>query len=303
MPVTGCRVTMIMRDGKFGISETHIKFGATDIASTAPFALRLVKKRMALCAAGVAMDYVRLSMEGVFRDSDILDADDIGDLSPPPAVVSFDADFKEKNTTDQSKAALLIRMDGGAQSHSKIYLSGIPDYVIRYDDNANFVGLFAPWRKLLDNYTNELITNWGFAGIVLPTNDNPAKQVTAAVLQDVTALLGLVTTSAAPIDAGRTVQLRDFRMTNKAYRSINGVWQIASRVDNSPSNGLSTYYLRNTAGITPSTILTMGTLFLRDKTTYKYSSAKVRGPTTRKRGNRSLAGPGKKSTKKVVNPA
>jgi len=292
---------MIMRAGKYGISETHVRVGATTIAQTIPFAQTLAKKRIACCGVGVAMDYVRLSMEGVRRDSQVLDAEFLGGLVAPSTSISFGPVNVEANTPDQAKASYLVRMTAGDLARSSLYLAGVPDWAIQFDANDNPLPPPPAWLKILQIYLDELTSGWGFIGVQRPGGGNPLRPVTKAVLQQDTSLIGLVTTNANAIDVGAFVTVQDFLMVSRAYRSINGNWQVAERIDNSPGAGQATYYLRGTAGITPSTFAHYGNLFLRDKVTIAYLGATRRGGTTRKRGNRSLASPGRKLTRKVVN--
>src|SRR5262249_9053300 len=98
MPPTGCRVTMVFQDDILAISETHDRVAATDIASVVNDAKILIKARMKVMGEGIEFVECRLSMEGVWRDSFIISAADMGALTTQTGILTSGVQLQEPSS-------------------------------------------------------------------------------------------------------------------------------------------------------------------------------------------------------------
>jgi hypothetical protein len=301
VPATGVRFTMIFRDGSYGFSESHTLAAAGTIAAAKNPAIDLLKARMQLMATGVAVKTARLSKEGVRNDSRILGADIITPIKPPGLPVGDPSGAGLDSNTDQTKAAYQLRLESGDLHRSPLYLSGIPDYVIRYDANNNPIAPPPFWNEYLKLYIAELKKGWGYVGVSEAAGALAPRAVVRVATDMGTGLLQITTQAAGlPYTSGQVVTLRGFKLTNRAYNTPNGRWQISAVAVDTPVAGQVTYTLRNSSGVSVNTITLLGTVEPLDYTTYAYDNVERIGPTTRKRGNRSLLPPGKRLIRRRV---
>lgn len=295
------KVTLLFRDGVYAISESHWTVGAEELAVTVPKMKKLAIARYKLMGAGVQIIGARVSKEGVFRDSLMLGPDDLA--IPVRGTNADKLDNGEGSTgdPDQAKACPLIRAEGGTQHRKSIYLSGVPDDVIRGNPPVLNFGGVPGFQLKFDAYAKELITKgWGFAVVDQVVAAATKKAVLACVTQAVTGLLGIVTSGTITgAVIGTKLQLRNFKMKNPAYKSPNGR-QVIGQIEEGPGAGQFTYWLLNSAGILPANIFLFGSAERVEYTVQAYTELIPRNPTTRKRGNRSLAGPGRRSTRKLL---
>lgn len=301
MPASGCRVTFFFSDDVYGFSETHNYLAASQISAAINPAKALLKKRLKICGFGVTPVGVRLSMEGVFRDSQVLSADDLAGLAPATGTYQDSNGVAQPNDSDQPKACVRVRAESGTLHRKSIFLAGVPDVIIRENPRGPAVAQIPQWEKDFKLYVKELLNGWGFVARSAENGNLTRRQVTAVQTQVGTALIGLSTPSVGQAyTVGQKVQVRNFTRKNVAYASINGTWQVDSVVADSPVAGFTTYYLRNSSLVAASTILNMGTIQLVDYSTWAYDDVQLQGQTTRKRGNRFLAGPGRRSVRKLL---
>lgn len=85
-------------------------------------------------------------------------------------------------------------------------------------------------------------------------------------------------------------------------QSINGRWYVDSAVLNSPSTGLTTVYLRGTAGVDPTTIKLLGNVQLQTYQLYPVQLARSVRIRTHKRGKPSLVPRGRRLTRTSADP-
>jgi hypothetical protein len=302
MPITNAiRATFFFEDDQFGISETHDyqTGGALDTA-VAP-AIALLKKRMKLMGFGVTIVGVRLSKEGVFRDSLVLDPTDWAGIAPPAFNYSGPAGNAGTNDPDQAKACVLVRAESSSLHRKSIYLSGIPDIIIREDPRGPALTQVPQWLSDFNAYANELIVQpWGFIGRSDPAGALAQFPIAGIVTQAGTGLIGIVVANALiTYPVLQFVAIHGSTRTHPAYASLNGRWQIGS-AEAGPGVGFTTYFLLNSQNVAAPTVINRGTVQAVDFSFLKYTRAQIIGQTTRKRGNRFLAPPGRRTIRRPL---
>jgi hypothetical protein len=301
MPAQGVLFTMFMGDEGSTISESHVfangSGGITDSAVAA--ATALFKARMALAGFGVTAIEGRLSQLQVFRDSKLIPLTSLAGISPVQGTVIDYQGKTQPNDTDQPNACILLRAESGVSRRKPIYLGGVLDVLIRENPALPVLIAVPAWATLFNAYRALLVSGlWGFAARIDPATMGfaPVKAVNI-VTQAGTGFIGVVVPSGAPpTNSGLKAQTRLFTMTNRAFEPLNGTWDVASIVPDSPSTGLTTWYLYNSNGVSVANVRKFGTLQLVDTQTWVYTDVIIERNATRKRGNRSLVSPGRRQT-------
>jgi hypothetical protein len=291
MPVTCVKVTMLFQDDQFGISESHLlplsnSLGSNELA----YATALVKARMSLMGANVVFVGARLSVEGTYRDSQVLTQFDIP--NPPTFPLNTSGpNGAESGLPDQAKSCVEVRKEATPLHHTTLYLAGVPDGLITEFPRGPNVVNYPAWLTNFNAYRTILLGStpqWGMAvrnytGSYAPiaiqgfNNAGPGGQ------------LGFfVNGSPAGYVQGATVQVRQTTRTNVAYPTPNGKWVIGSVAQNTPVAGQTSFYLNGSNNVIATTIIKFGNALLLDYLPAQYSTIKYVGQTTRKRGNRSL---------------
>jgi len=302
MPATGCRVTMIFQDDILAISETHNRVTVTDIASAVNDAKNLVKARMRCMGEGVVFVECRLSMEGVWRDSFIISAADMGPLGTQSGILTSGVQLQEPASPDQAKSCLLLRLQATPQQHRPLYAAGIPDAVIGENPRENRAQNFPQFWQALTAYMDYLTSGlWGSVFRPLPTGTFTWFKSSGYANDANTGLFGFDMLGAtATFNVGDKVQLRNFAQVNRAYATPNGQWQIQSILVDMPIAGTNRYLLFGSSGVAATTVKLPGYVQRIDFSTVQYQSWTLLGQTTRKRGNRLLAGPGRRLIRKRI---
>lgn len=301
MAATGIRFTMIFKCAGYGVGENHTLTTATTIEAARQPAIDLLKARMQLMAIGTTVKTARLSKEGVKNDSRILGADVLLPIRPPNVPVGDPGGAGLDPNVDQGKAAYQLRLEAGDLRRAPLYLSGIPDFVVRYDANQNPIAPPPFWLTWLNLYIAELKKGWGYVGRSLAEGPlAPRNAIRLATDMDTGNLLVTTQSAGAAYSAGQMISMHGFKLTNRAYNSPNGDWQIAVVTVDSPVAGQVTYQLRNSSGVSPNTVTLLGTIQPLDYTTFAYDQIQPIGPTTRKRGNRSLLPVGRRLIRRRV---
>jgi hypothetical protein len=305
MAATGARVTMFFQDDVFGFSETHDYLGVTELVSPQADTKLLIKARMLCMGQGILFVGCRLSLEGVFRDSELILAADLGNL-PTQSTTQTGAGVPDAPPDpDQAKSCLLLRLEATSIMRRPLYMAGVPDAVIgenprvnRARDYASWYNAFQAWGALLSN---------GKWGSVFRTprggpGGNPEFNVQGVLNDPNTGEFSIIMNDAdVTFAAQQKIQLRLFQMTNRNYLPANGVWQIHA-VNLGPGAGQHTYALWNSSKVTAPTIKLPGVARLVNFVTAAYDGPpQIIGQTTRKRGNRFLTGPGRRTIRKYVN--
>jgi hypothetical protein len=290
---------MFMNDEGSTISESHVftnnNAGITSAAVAS--AQELFKRRMALCGFGVSAIEGRLSQLGVFRDSKLLDLTALAGISPVKGTVIDTNGVTQPNDTDQPNACILLRAESGVTRRKPIFLGGVLDVLIRENPSLPNIIAIPAWGTLFNQYRAWLVSGaWGFAGKVDPAAMGFAPQnIVNVITQAGTGFIGIVVPNGAlATNTGLKVQVRTCRMSNRAFKPVNGTWQVASTAADTPSTGLTTFYLYGSNGVTQSNIVSFGTIQLVDTQTWPYTDVILERNATRKRGNRSLVSPGRR---------
>lgn len=298
MPVTACTVTFIFSDGDDDITESWQYIGASTIDPVIAPALKLLKVRNKLMAPGVSPRYVRLSLYGIFRDSEILDLNTLGSVgSPPDTYVNIEGQTVSL-TPDQAKACVLVRMEQSSLIRRSLFMSGLPSGLLRVPAGLPPVVAYPAWLTNFKTWQN-LITSgvWGFVAKTRGGGAPALTQIQQVIVDQGTGLVGLITNGQIPgsTTGGKVVVTGQLR-TNPAYKPLNGTWYVYSiGTQGTPVQYVT--YLRGTQGIDPLQLLKIGFCYVPDYTAYPFTVAEIRGLSTRKRGNRSLVGPGRKRSR------
>jgi hypothetical protein len=293
---------MIWNEGVLGISETHVINVAT-FANALPQFLQLFKARTRMMGPPVVVFKGRMSKIGQRRAFQLLTSTQLKDIGVPTSIqLGSNTGTVGPSTADQPKSCALAQFDAGEDHHRNLYLAGIPDAVIREDPEGVPFNVLPAWQELFDTYKNILIQNpWGFVGRVTENSALPIKNVIGLALKQDTSELGVVVATAdAIIDPFKYLFLTGFRSSNRAYRVPQGKWFIKERVADFPFNAQTTYWLRGALGYVPSQVTTLGQVQQYDVTNRKYTAGELKAQTTRKRGNRFLAGPGRRTLPRFV---
>lgn len=306
MAATGVLVTMLFEESGLSFSEAHVWTVNADLNLVKDPAKELVQARANCCGAGVSLVGVRLSKVQDFRDSIVFSATEIqGIVFPTGKLYTSGADkitAGYSNDADQAKACVLLRAEAGTTKRKSIYMAGVPDVILGTDPNGPKTTLFTAWTAFLNAYINVLVTkSWGFVARADQQGALAKQDVQDLVVQAGTNRIGLVCDSGGPTYAvGKLVQTRLFQSSNSAYKSLNGIWQVSAVALGSPAAGKNTYYLLGSNQVPFSSIVRNGFVQGVDYAATRYTAVQPQGQTTRKRGNRQLAGPGRRKTKKSI---
>lgn len=248
------RVTMIMGVGRFAWSESHWTNKFETVQAAIPEVTgRLMDRRARLFGKETAFIGVRINTQGTLRDSKLLRPDD---APRSPFLDSAHAD--EDGDTDVEDVAIICRGYSGTNRARNFFLRGCPDVAEgnafqpkKLDpQNANFL-------KELNFYFGYLTANsWGFWGRVVGLVPKPATAFIADAAPPTKYGVKLSAAITAPA-VGDKIQLRGFKVRPGANK-INGQYQVAD-----PAAAFAAdppvYYLQNSLGIDPSSVVKWGT--------------------------------------------
>jgi hypothetical protein len=248
----------------------------------------------------------RLSVLGSFRTYLNAQPQDIQQIqvgpltlqsNPSAALVALGVGKTVDGDQDQAKQAVIADFTSTLAQHGRKYLAGVPDVLTRENPEGPWVVGIPQWLSAFTAWANELKSNlkkWTFKARTVP-NAAPWKPVavTSLILDPTTGFWGIdVPTFAAPIAVGSILQVRGFKMTNRAYVPVQGSQQIAS-IASSATPGNSVYYLRGSQLWAGTQVAVFGTAQGVDASLYPFITVTPGKETTHKRGNRSLASPGR----------
>jgi hypothetical protein len=276
-----------------GWSESHwLRTPDLDLQAAIPILQTYALKRQQLLAPGIAITYLRVSNDNVFRDSQVLPG-------IPPMVQgnnvlatpqSGSQNAQSSGTSgganiplnplfvgyepDMTWTAVLMRGEGGAPytARSMFWVAGIADnltfHSYRGIIDPTWLGLFATWAA-------ELTTNWGFLGQD-NSNANPPKQITNVIPAPPGGLVS-VTAPAHGFVSGAVVAIRGVKTIQNLGKAVNATWQIIV-VD------ANTFQLAGSVNITALQYASGGTARLKSKVLIPYSKILQRRFGSRKRG-------------------
>lgn len=312
MSITGWRVRMLWQNGPNGVSESYY-WNNPDVDPTTniyPAALNLMKARSLMMGTSVIPISFRISQLGAFRSYINSNPADLATMAVGPFLLTVSLNSQQvtagisaaqDGSADQAASCVLANFYSGTAQHGRIFLSGVPDVLIRENPLGPWVVGVPSWLTAFNNWAALLTSpslKWSFKARTSPTIAPWVPQAISSIALDGSGSgnWGVQTTTfAAPVAVGSTLQIRGFKMTSRAYVGFNGSWQVF-RIDAGGVGGTNIYYLRNSSGVAGSQVAVVGTVQGVDYSLYPYRVITPGRETTHKRGNRSLASPGRRRT-------
>lgn len=302
MAVSGIRVTFVFEVGRHGPTETHV-LNVGEVADAIEPAMTLAKARRKIMGAGTRFFAVRLSKEGVFRDSRVFSLEQIAMINSVSLALTGSNAGITDNSTDQAAACLNVRLEASDLSRKTLFLAGVPDAVLRQNPESPPDQIPAPWLGAFDAWANVLNTAaWGFTGRSITAGEGivPRQVVGSATEVGTNNVQLIITTPAPQFTIAQQVQLRGFKMLNKAYTPAQGIFAVGNVEQDAPIAGQTRLTLRSSSAIDVATIKDFGTVEKVDYQFRKYVRVQMQRQTTRKRGNRTLSGPGRRTTRERI---
>ena len=296
---------MLFELGGLGFSEAHVWGSNTSLLMDAlPDFKNLFAVRLAICGSDVNAVGGRLSVMGQPRNSYQLTGDDINGFAGLNAQNTVATPVPMNGTQpDQTKSCLTLTARSTSGNSTRIYLSGVPDVILGGPNRNDLAPGQEWWKKILALYVNLLTTRpWGWAGISPAQKTTPPFQSPVAFNNaGANGLLVVTCTTLAGVALPGQIQIGKVLRTNVAYVPANGIWTLSNVQTDSPSPGLSQYTLANSSGVAAAN-QKPGTGYVGPyaRAKYSYVSVSIDKQTTRKRGNRLLAGPARLTRRKFV---
>lgn len=314
MPVQGYQVRFLWQIGAQDAAETYYWNSTTDdpVGTVYPMALALMKSRTACMGYGVAAKNFRISKVGSFRAYLQSQAKDVVNLPVGPPVLNVVTSVPSlppgvPSTVDGSAAeaneTVIASYYSGIQQHGRKFMAGCPSVMIRTSPLGPFIVGVPSWLQLFNSYANTLTgqskwtfkarvptsngANWAanlIQGAAPPYRQDPANDGTFDVL--------LVSPPATLTTKGNGIQIRGCKMSSKAYVNPNGSYIIGTTATGPVNNSVWVQILGSQAWAAPQ-VLIWGTAQYIDYANYSFTQIYPTGQGTHKRGNRSLASPGK----------
>jgi hypothetical protein len=140
--------------GPIGWSESHYLIGAPTLPQALVKAKNLGLIRAQLLGDGMVMAYIRVSAEGVFRDSQV-------------QTISYDAQTRagggKPGNADMGWTCILVRGESGTKQRRMFWIGGLVDAKTEQKIQPDPKTFGNPWL----DFTKELIANWGYLGLVV----------------------------------------------------------------------------------------------------------------------------------------
>jgi hypothetical protein len=293
MAATGIKCLMTIQDDRYAIGEFHIQ-NSNDFDAVKPRFISLFKQRMLLSGPPAIAFRGRMSLIGARRVTRTLSKIDLALAGIASSQTFTNKDGKSAdNTSDQPKSSvqLLLTTEDGT-THST-YLGAIPDVIVGELPEGPEVGLFPGYAVVVKAYTDLLVSDaWGTTVRAKDDATVQAKGISDVVVDDATGLVQVTAPTFDPqVVRNQKVMIRGFLPENKAFKRLTGIYRISLVSD--AGGGQSNYLLLGTAGLNVNHPLSKGTIEKVDYVFKKYIAGSIGLQTTRKRGNRQLAGPGK----------
>lgn len=294
------RMTVFFSLGKAEWTETHWLPQSNTLQDAVPLALTFAKQRSKLLGTNTKMSKIRLSFDGIFRDSLLVGQDNIPSNPQGLAVVAAGGAQVQKAedlVSDIPNVCVIVRAEAGELRRKTIYLGGNPDALAggNWPDTDINPGL-AWWGKAFSEFSKSVINlGCGYIGRkVQPKITQVIKfQGDATPPLMYGALVGNGSLGGAPT-VGTYMQLRGFSVKAGAQK-INGRYQLAevSVVGND-----QLFMLRNSLNIDPSAVVKWGTIEIVESEFLAYSALLPQYIHTRKRGGRTGLPLGRRKIKK-----
>lgn len=313
LPAAYTAVRMLWQDDNVAIAETY--FNTATLPAPSPAAIyntskNLYTARSALMGASVIPLGFRMSLVSnkigqprAYVNSDPVDISGItvGSLPLTAALNGPQVAAGIGATVDGSSAqgpdAIIVNFIGTAiQNHSRHYLAGVPDVLIRENPKGPWTIGIPSWNTLFGQYRTILQSNgWVMRVRTYPTIPDPPATISSYFVDPLSATyLAVTAPSIAPVPAvGTMLQIRGAKMTSRAYNAPNGSWPLLAL----PTivGASSTYVLGQTQHVSVFAINPgFGSLQVVDYSLVPYVIVNIGREGTHKRGNRVLAGPGRR---------
>jgi len=267
----------------YGTSEVHYYLPSNDFTACQAATSKLVTARNQIMGTGIKFFGFRMSVDGQPRNAKFVGSE---------SLVSTGADktsgevVKDGGAADIPNTALVLRATHNNQRHKQIYLTGIPDEIIRTKPVGPDLTGKSKWYTKFKAYTKLLKEGgvWGFKARTL----NPVKTnvVDYTSQQAGAGYLGAIVTNDIA-NVGDQVQLRNVKRINPALPKVNGIYFVSEKATDATA-GTFTYFLRGTADLSPDNIGDPGTLEIVSYQGYAYTCIRISGQSSRKRGVGSL---------------
>jgi hypothetical protein len=218
------RVTLFMSGPNSVISESHWHVADNDIDTALGDAYALAEQRASLLGSDGKMVLARVSLDNVYRDSEVVDT---SLMTPPSANTPCDPRMRN----------LRIRLEGTSLYRKTLYLGLIPDGVVtasHYDDTglAGWDALRKVYLQLLCGQLTKPGSVWGF----LVTSKDPALapvvQIKTATVSASGSILTVVTKQAHALAANGVVRLKGCAVAAGLVPFLNGLYRVQSVVNN-----------------------------------------------------------------------
>jgi len=310
------RVSFFFNISGFGFSESWLTKASVSESNLGIRVQQYLLLRMAMLRPAVEFAGARLSVipAGDFllpgiRASRILvpgtnTFPDVGSTLLLPANGSYLGEGVN-TSIEQVRSNLQIRLSFGDPVRSAVrYVVGVSDLVsqdaagtINFDDAPKWRDAYTAWR-------GEVLANWAIAGRSTTTTD-PAFPVRGVSNRVTNPVLGVTILSPEALGwvIGDLVNISGFRQMRTAPRiSLNGRYHVDGISPDTPSTGLTTIYLREAVGVTPSNIKVFGTIRRIQRVRISLGSITATRLGIHKRGKPSLTPRGRRLSRVSLDP-
>lgn len=275
--------------GRQAWTETHWHSQTNTLAAAVDDTTTLATTRVGLLGKQSVLTGIRLSFDGVYRDSLLIDPAAIpvpkGQLAIS-APANPQAPAVDTLSSDTPNVDIVIRMEGGERRRRTCYLGGNPDAVV--------TGPFLPkgidpsvawWSKNLVKWQAIMTSGvWGF----MARNIDPPVGVVKGFQGNAVppTMMGIIVGNGTmgPVPFNPQIQLRNFQVQPGAPK-INGKYWVSG--DPTAIDGNQLWMLLDSLNLVENNVVKAGTAEFVQWTWQKYTSADVEYAHTRKRGGRS----------------
>jgi hypothetical protein len=290
--IAGWKASLIMQEGDHNAVETYYANGALSDVAVATQAVSLANVRVAMLPVASLLKRIRIS--AMFAPYQTFQLDPttfphVGVWVPGPGEP---VDPKP----DQAKAALQVdKYSGTRHQRGRFYVFSVPDITLGGVDDGRATLSPASWNNAFNNWVTEMKANWRNKFRTDTTGGGLRVQVTGADNAGDNGLFRIVVPiPLATWAVGQRLQLRKFTQLRGTQTTVNGVYNVVKRVDLQPDGASTTFTLRDQVTPDSLSILALGTAELVNFTLEQITKVIPVQQTTRKRGNRSLVGPGRR---------
>jgi len=264
------KVTLFFELHRWGWSESYLDIADVELAPASVRVETMANRRIALCGAGVAMVGARVSKEtrpgtqDTTGDSKLVDLFGTGKATGRILAEDVVPALAGEVFPDPAPSCVLLRgEDSTGRRRKSVFLSGIPDAIVRTMPLGPDLGLGAGWwARWVAWRTIMTAGQFGFWGRKL-AGGATARQTVIGVQASglVPNIMGVRTTNAGSLFAiGDRVQLKGFRHRIQAVHRWQGQWYVDSVTEVVGPPPTRIYFLRNSQLLDPDDVIKMGTV-------------------------------------------